>query len=165
MDTHIYGMVHAYTSSDLGRGWRIKIGESIHPWERQKQVGCDLRHYTPERVSLCWERIGQLLAVYEFGQNVGSWGTEFFGKFRTRQDAEKALARFWKKFEEFRNGRISCPYCENTLAYKVCGAFSWGRAIRKYQAGFLQARNTRYPYALRPFMLMDDWDKKLFAAG
>ena len=164
MGTHIYGMVQAYRSSDLGTAYRIKIGESIHPWERQKQVGARLQHYTSERVSLCWERIGQLLAVYEFGQNVGSWGTEFFGKFRTREDAEKALARFWEKFEEFRNGRISCPYCEDRLAKKVCDVSSWGRAIRKYRAGFLQARNTRYPYALRPFMLMDNWEEKLFAA-
>ena len=162
--TYIYGMVQNYKSKDLGTAYRIKIGESINPFKRQFQVGANLQQQTPESVSVCWERIGQLLAVYEFGQNVGAYGTEYFGKFRTEEDAEKALARFWKKFEEFRNGRTKCPYCEDMLARKVCNALSWGRAIRKYQAGFLQARNTRYPYPLRPFMLMDDWDRKLFAA-
>ena len=162
--TYIYGMVQSYRSKDLGTAYRIKIGESIHPFKRQFQVGADLKQKTSESVSVCWERIGQLLAVYEFGQNVGAYGTEYFGKFQTREDAEKALAKFWKKFEEFRNGRTKCPYCEDELARKVCDAFSWGRAIRRYQAGFLQARNTRYPYRLRSFMLMDDWERKLFAA-
>jgi len=161
--THIYGMIDSYRSKDLGTGYRIKIGESYQPRERSRQVHASLIHHTPERVALCWERIGHLLAVYEFGQNVGAYGTEYFGKFRSYDDAKKALDRFWKKFEELRNGRADCPYCEDLLACKVCEAGSWGRAIRKYRAGFTKARNTKFPYGLRPYMPMDNWQKKLFA--
>ena len=160
--THIYGMIDRYHSKDLKAGYRIKLGESCNPRKRAKQVGATLEHYTAECVYLEWERIGHLLAVYEFGQNVGGYGTEYFGKFRSYKDAKKALDRFWKKFEELRNGQIECPYSEWRLSYKVCGV-SWGRAIIKYQSGFKKARNTKFPYGLRPYMPMDNWQKKLFA--
>ena len=162
--TRVYGMIKPYRSSDLGRGYSIKIGESYQPPVRAKQVGAFLRHQTPEPVSIGWEHVGHLLALYEFGQNRRCGGTEYFGKFRTREDAEKALDRFWKKFMAIIEAKgIDSPYDRDRLAYKI-GDCNWWALIRCYIGGFKNARNTRYPYRLRPFMLMDDWDRKLFAA-
>ena len=160
MGTQIYGMIDRYRSSDLGKAYRIKLGESHQPYARSKQVGAVLVTQTYENVHTHWERIAHILGVYEWGQNVGAYGTEYFGKFRTFKDAKKALLKFWKKFEKLRNDSIDCPFSYNRLSYKVCGV-SWGRAIRKYQAGYKTARNTRYPYSLRPFMHMGDWETLL----